>query len=420
MTDLNEIYIIAIFFLIVLSAIFSCCETSITAVSRAKIHRLIREGNKKAKKIDKLLKKKDRVISSLLLGNNIVNILASALATSIFIKIFGETGLLYATIAMTLLILIFAEITPKAFAIKAPDKMILLFSPIVLFFVKTFSPITETIQVIVNSFIGLFFGKSKSSKLEELEEIRNAVALKAVEGLIFKYDKNLLDGVLDLSETNIEEIMIYRKDIFSLDYNLPKDKIIKKALASSYTRIPLWKGTKENIVAILNVKKLLLELQKNQDFKLENICTPPRFVPSTNKLRSQLIQFRKNEERIAIVIDEYGLIQGLITLEDIIEEIVGDISETNKRLPSKIVKTSGDYYKVSGKILIRDLNKNLNWNLEETDDAFNLSGYIISRLGYIPRQKEKFQINNYEFQILKSNNSDLETLKIKNLNKIGD
>ncbi len=429
MEEVTVIYIISIAILIVLSAIFSCSETSITAVSRAKIHRLKNEGDKKAIKLSVLLKQREKVVSAMLLGNNAVNILASALATSLFIENFGQAGLFYATIVMTTLVIIFAEITPKTFAIKAPEKMLQIFFPIIQIIIKTFFPLTNFLQKNVNRFVALFFGKKGKGSSEELEEIRDTVNLKAKEGSIFKYDKDLLDGVLDLSDTEISEIMVHRKDIETIDANLEMTEIIKQALGSNYTRIPLWKDDKENIVSILNIRKLLKELHFRKDkrgdlkednlrdFDLSKVISEAWFVPATNTLKAQLVEFRKKKKRFALVIDEYGSIQGLLTLEDIMEEIVGEIKEQDEEFDIKIIKLKSGAYKIAGKTLIRDINKQIDWEIEEDDHAYSIAAFVINKLGRIPEEKENFVIDDYYFEVLKRRSHDIILMKVKQVNK---
>jgi len=420
MDELTQIYLILVVVLMTISALFSCSETSITATSRAKIHRMANEGNKRAKKLEKLLKIREKVISTMLVGNNAVNILASALATSALIDIFGDAGLFYATVGMTIIVIVFAEIAPKTFAIKSPDEIALFLAPLIDVLVKILFPFTHLIQKIVDFFINIFFAKApEKSQDAELEEIRDTVDLKAKEGAIFKYDKDLLDGVLDLSDTEISEIMVHRKDIESINADLPIAEIINLALGISYTRIPLWRGNKENIVAILNVRKLLKALHFYKDdiekFELTSAVSEPWFVPSSNTLRSQLFAFRKRKKRFSLVVDEYGSLLGLLTLEDILEEIVGEIKEQDDGLEINIIKIKSGAYKITGKTLIRDVNKKLDWDISENYQAYNMAAFIISNLGRIPEEKENFVIDGYYFEILKRKNHDLILVKIKKL-----
>ncbi len=421
MDDATSFSLISVAILIVISALFSCSETSITAASRAKIHRLATEGSKRAKKLEKLLKHREKVISAMLVGNNAVNILASTLATGAMIKLFGEEdGLLYSTIAMTAIVLIFAEIAPKTFALKIPDKLAIFLAPLIEVLVKILFPITHLIQELVNVFVDLFFAKnSQNSKEAELEEIRDTVDLKHKEGSIFKYDKDLLDGVLDLADTEISEIMVHRKDIESINIELPTAEIVKQALSNSHTRIPLWRGNKENIVAILNVRKLLKAMYSSTEEleKLDlNLATSePWFVPNSNSLRSQLFAFRKKKKRFALVIDEYGSLLGLLTLEDILEEIVGEIKEQDDESEINIIKVKSGAYKIAGKTLIRNINKKLEWDIEEGDHAYNLAAFIINGLGRIPEERENFVLDGFYFEILKRRNHDLILVKVKKI-----
>lgn len=422
-SDINSGYLIAILILICCSSIFSCLETSITAASRAKIHQLKNRGNKKAIRIDKLLTQREKVVSAMLVGNNLVNILASTLAASIFIKLFGEAGLIYATASMTILVIIFAEIMPKTFAIKAPEKMLMLFFPIIWIVLRFFYPLTNYIQKFINRFVAIFFKKKISnSKTEELSELRSTIELKAIDGSIVKKDKDLLEGVLDLSDTDISEVMVYRKNIESLNIDLAKEEIIKNALNSPFSRIPLWKNERENIIAILNSKKLsnaLYEInEKNlplSDLNLDKIISKPIFVPTTNSLKTQLDEFKKNRSKIAIVVDEYGSLQGLITLQDVVEEIIGEVKELDDAQGAKIIKTRSGDYKIPAHILIRDINRFLNWDIAESDDAYNINAFIISHLGRIPQENESFTIQNYKFKVIKRDDYELKQLKVKKL-----
>lgn len=423
MDHVTQLHLISVLILIICSAIFSCFETAITATSKAKVHRLKNEGSKKAAALEELLKNREKVISAMLLGNNTVNILASAIATSMMIKLFGESGLLYATVVMTLMVLIFAEVMPKNYAMKSPETIALAFAPAIVILVKIFSPLIILVHKIVDFVVdNLNSTSSKKHKVGEYEEIRDTVNLKHQEGSIYKYDKDMIDGVLDLSDTEISEIMVHRKDIESINIDLPVKEIIKQALSINYTRIPLWKGNKENIVAILNVRKLLkaLHFYKTESldkFDLKTITTEAWFVPSTNSLRAQLFAFRKKRRRFALVIDEYGSLLGLITLEDILEEIVGEIKDKEEELEIKIIRIKSGAYKIVGNVLIRDINKRLDWDLAEEDGAYNLTAFIIGRLGRIPDEKDHFIIDEYYFEILKKRHNDLLLVKVKKLQK---
>ncbi len=417
--DIVTFYLISVVFLMVVSALFSCSETAITAASRARIHRISTEGSKRAKIIENLLKDREKVISSMLMANNAINILASVLATAAGLAIIGEAGLIYATIIMTILVVVFAEILPKALALKNPDKIAIFLAPFINLLVKMLFPFTHVTQKVVQLMINFIFGQSgRISKEQELEEIRDTIDLKHKEGSIFKYDKDLIDGVLDLSDTEISEIMVHRKDVESINADLPIAEIVSQALSIDYTRIPLWRENKENVTAILNVRKLLKELHCRSDdiseFDLSKATSEPWFVPASNSLRSQLFAFRKKRKRFALVVDEYGSMLGLLTLEDILEEIVGEIKEQdNDNSDMNIIRVKSGAYKITCKTLIRDINKKLDWEMLEGDNAYNLAAFIIHGLGRIPEEGEKFLIDDYAFEILKKRGHDLIMARVK-------
>lgn len=412
-----EIQIIAVIILLILGALISCFETSITAVSRAKVYRLAGQKTKRAMRLQKLLQEREKVVSVMLLANNVVNIIASTLTTSVLLEVFGEIGIIYATVFLTVIVIVFGEIFPKTIALKFPDSVALFFSLPIEFLFKIFAPLAKIIQKFVDIPTKLFFGTvTKKDKEAELEEIRDTVDLKAKEGSIFKYDKDLLDGVLDLSDTAITEIMVHRRDIKSLNIDMTVSEIVSQINDLTYTRIPLWKGDNENVVAVLNVRKLLAQLYfyvgDINNFDLSSATSEPLFAPSTNSLRTQLLYFRKKKKRFALVVNEYGTLVGMITLEDIIEEIVGEIKEPDDKSTISLIKTKSGAYKVSGRMLIRDLNKKIDLDLPEDEDAHNLSAFIISSLGHIPREKETIAIGNYTFQILSKKGSDLILIKV--------
>lgn len=421
--NLTMVYGGLVLVLIFISAFFSISETALTTSSKAKIHRLAREGNRRALTVERLLRNKESMIGTILLMNNAVNILASAIATSVLIKMFGETGVVYATIIMTILVVVFAEIAPKTFALKNPEKISLLSAGSILFLVKIFYPITKSLQKFIDKTFK-FFGVAKKHTqsqdlISDLDEIRGTIDLKHKSGAIFKYDKDMLDSILDLSETEIGDIVIHRKNIDSINIDQEIGEIIKQAISINHTRIPLWRGNQDNIVAILQMRKLVNFLHnKKGDFKnlaLEDFTTEPWFVPATNNIRSQLVAFRKKREKFAVVIDEYGVLVGIITLEDILEEIVGDITDEDDK-PVKINRFKDGSYKISGELPIRDINRKLNWNLPENDEnASTLAGLVISRIERIPEESEEFIFDDFSFKILKMRQNKIVFLKVKKI-----
>lgn len=413
-------YLVAVFILILLSAFFSAAETGIIGASKGKIHRLSLEGNKAAKAIELLLQDKESLVATILLGSNIVNTLSSAIVTGLLITSFGDVGVFYATAIMTVLLLIFSEIGPKTYAFKNPEKVALLSVYPLLLFTKIFYPITVMINAVLK-----FFTRSmnkegqKNVTISDFDEIRGTIALKHKEGSMVKYDKDMLSGILDLSNVSISEVMVHRKNIQSINIDQDIKSIIKKSFKISHSKIPLWRGDIDNIVSVLNVKRLVKLLHKNNnDFskiKLSSVTFQPWFVPVTNNLRDQLTSFRRKEEKFAIVIDEYGALVGIITLEDILEEIVGSISEREAKKDTKITSFKNDFYKIPGEFPIRDINRKLNWDLPDEGEFSTLAGFIIEKIQRIPEQKEQFEIDGFSIKVLKKEKNKIISLKVKKI-----
>lgn len=418
MSQLTLIYLISIFILIVLSAFFSAVETAITSSSKGKIHRLSLDGDKKAKLVEFLLKDKESLMATILLGNNIVNILSSALTTSILIAHFGDAGVVYATIIMTILLFVFSEVLPKTYALKNPEKVSLSTSWPLLIITRIFFPVTKVINIILR-LVTKFANKTNIS-ISDFDEIRGTIALKHKEGSMVKYDKDMLSGVLDLSDVTLWDVVVHRRNIESININQDIETIIKHSFKINHSKIPLWSGDRDNIVSILNVKKLIKTLhQNNNDFnkvKLSAVTSSPWFVPITNSLRDQLNSFRKKEAKFAIAIDEYGALVGIVTLEDIVEEIVGHVGEKEVRKKPKIIKLKNKYYEIPGDFPIRDINRKLSWNLPDDDEQFStLAGFIIEKIQRIPEEKEELEIESFSIKIMKKEQNQIISLKVKKI-----
>jgi Mg2+/Co2+ transporter CorB len=415
-----------IFVLLVLSAFFSGSETSLTAASRARMHSLEQAGDPRAKLVNKLLDHKDRLIGAILLGNNLVNILASALATSLLIGFFGEAGVIYATIAMTLLVLIFAEVLPKSYAIHNADTLSLTVAPIVRILVIILGPITRAIQIIVRAIFRVFgielHPKLSASATEE--ELRGVIDLHAGEGEgeEERHEREMLRSILDLADVWVEEIMVHRKDVVALSVDQPPERILEEVLSSSYTRLPLWKDEPDNIIGLLHAKALLRAVQSNpgnlSKLDIEDIAADPWFIPETTDLLSQLQAFRSRHEHFAIVVDEYGEYLGIVTLEDILEEIVGDIADEHD-VEIEGIHVSGDgSVIVDGRVTIRDLNRRFEWRLPD-DEASTIAGLVLEEARTIPKEGQIFAFHGFSFEIDKRQRNQLTSIKITPLPQSG-
>ncbi len=408
---------VIIILLLLFSAFFSGSETALTATSRARLTELERRGNWRASVALTLTKTRERLIGALLLGNNVANITASALATTVLVKAFGDSGAVIASAVMTVLVLIFAEVMPKTYAIAYPDRMALAVAPMVRLLVAVFGPIVIAVEYIVKNVLGIF-GVDVSNVenvLSAHDEIRGAIALHHKEGSFVTNDRNMLGGILDLQDLENLDVMVHRTKMVSIDGSEPPEKIVRQVLKSGHTRIPVWKDTQENIVGVLHARDLFSALQENggdsTKISIEDVMGPAWFVPDTRPLADQLKAFLRRKIHFAIVVDEYGEVQGLITLEDIIEEIIGDIKDEHDQVTAGTRQLPDGSYNVDGSVPLRDLNRAFNWNLPD-EEATTLAGLVIHDARMIPAVGQVFNFHGFRFEILKKRRHQVTSIKV--------
>ncbi len=412
----------AILGLLIISAYFSGSETALTAASRARMHALEEDDNKRAKLVNRLLSSRERLIGAILLSYNLANIAASALATSVLLEIFGDAGVVYATIVMTVLVVVFAEVLPKTYAIVNADRMALAVAPVIRVVVAVLAPVTATMQFLVRHTLRLF-GVSISDDADVLsahEEIRGAIALHHKEGGVVKLDRDMLGGVLDLRELTVSDIMVHRTNMDAIDADLPPAEIVDAALKSSHTRLPLWRGEREEIVGVIHARPLLQALRDSRGdvskIDVMALATPPWFVPDTTNLKDQLNAFLKRKAHFAIVVDEYGEVMGLLTLEDIIEEIVGEITdETDIAAALAKPQTDGSLI-VDGIVPIRDVNRLMEWDLPD-EEATTIAGLVIHEAQTIPNPGQAFTFHDFRFEVLRRQRNRVTSLRVTPLGK---
>jgi Mg2+/Co2+ transporter CorB len=417
MTTALLLTIVAVLALVVVSAFFSGSETALTALSRSRIFELERRGDERATRAARLIASRERLIGALLLGNNLVNILASALATGLFLELFGDYGVLYATVVMTVLILVFGEILPKTFAIARPEIAALNIARPVGVIVTLLGPITGAIQFLVRHGLKLFGADIdvKKAVLSPHDELRGAIDLHHLEGDMVKDDRDMLGGILDLRELEVSDVMVHRTNMYTIDAGEPADKIIAQALASAFTRIPLWRDDPDNIVGILHAKDLLRAVNqvksKTEKLDIMGLCADPWFVPDTTPVPDQLSAFLKRKSHFAVVVDEYGEVMGLVTLEDILEEIVGDITDEHDTVQSGIEQLSSGAVKVEGSVPVRDLNRTMDWQLPD-EEATTIAGLVIHEAQTIPDAGQAFTFYGFRFVVLKRQRNQLVALEV--------
>ncbi len=419
----------AILFLLVLSGFFSGSETALTAASRGKLRASGEKGDKGAQKAFEVTEDRERLIGSVLLGNNLVNILATSLATTMFLRLFGENGVAFATMVMTVLVLVFAEVLPKTYAITNPERAASITARPISLVVLIFSPVVSAVRLLVRGVLGLFGVQTDpdSNILAVREEIAGALQLGHSEGVVEKEDRDRILGALDLAERTVEEIMLHRTEIEMIDAALPVAEILRLSLESNHTRIPLYRDDPENIIGTLHAKDLLRALQKMlsdgriepkemDKFDILTVAMPPYFVPETTTLDDQMRQFLERHTHFALVVDEYGTLQGLITLEDILEEIVGEIAdEFDTDGENDVTKGTDGSYTVDGTMTIRDINRATDWNLPD-DEANTVAGLVIHEAQMIPVVGQVFSFHGFRFEVLAKDENRISELKISPLN----
>ncbi len=418
----------AILMLLALSAFFSGAETALTAASRAKLRAQADKGQRGAKRAIALTEDSERLIGAVLLGNNLVNILAASLATALFTRLFGESGVALATLVMTFLVLVFAEVLPKTYAISDPEKAAAKVSPLIAPIVRLFSPVVSLIRTFVRLVLRLFGVQTDpdSQILAVREEIIGAISLGHSEGAVEKEDRDRLLGALDLGDRTVEEIMLHRSQIEMINADDKPEKVLEQCLKSSHTRLPVYRGDPENIIGVIHAKDLLRAMYHLmmgpdaspaalQQFRVTDVAMKPYFVPETTTLDDQMRQFLRRKTHFALVVDEYGALQGLITLEDILEEIVGEITdEFDTGETDTIQRTDDGAVIVDGAMTIRDLNRAMDWNLPD-EEANTIAGLVIHEAQTIPNEGQVFSFHGFRFEIVKREANRIKMLKIKPL-----
>ncbi|MDF1792109.1 MAG: HlyC/CorC family transporter [Thalassobaculaceae bacterium] len=404
--------------LILLSGFFSGSETALTAASKARLSQLARKGNERATTVVDLKENSDSLIGAILIGNNIANILASALATSAMIALIGENGVAVATVVMTVLVVIFAEVLPKTYAINNADKMALVVGPLVRVLVFALTPFTWATRVIVGATLRLF-GVSVAAGLghdEREEELRGLIEMHADGGQEVDHERAMLRSILDLADVEVEEIMTHRGSVRMIDADAPIDELLEQVLESPFTRLPLYREDQDNIVGVLHVKALLRAIRAAkgmtpEDFDVMSIASEPWFIPDTTTLLDQLQTFRERREHFAVVVDEYGSFMGVVTLEDILEEIVGDILDEHDVAVAGVRPQPDGSFIVEGSVTLRDLNREFEWNLPD-EEASTIAGLVLYEARKIPEVGQEFSFHGFRFRILRRHRNQMTLLRM--------
>ncbi len=420
----------AIMFLLILSGLFSGSETALTAASRGKLHAQADKGSHGAARALRITEDNEKLIGSVLLGNNLVNILATSLATALFTRVFGESGVALATLVMTLLILIFAEVLPKTYAITNAETAASRAAGPIQIVILIFSPVVGAVRIFVRAILRLFGVRADpdSHILAVREEIAGALNLGHSEGVVEKEDRDRILGALDLSDRAVDEIMLHRSNIEMIDDSTDPQEILRQCLESNHTRLPVFHNEPENIVGVVHAKDLLRQmynlmqstgsgdaLGRLAEFRVSDVAMKPYFIPDTTSLDDQMRQFLKRRTHFALVVDEYGALQGLLTLEDILEEIVGEITdEFDPDADQQIKRADDGNFWIDGAMTIRDLNRATDWSLPD-EEANTIAGLVIHEAQMIPQPGQVFSFHGFRFEVVSREANRITRLKIRPL-----
>ncbi len=407
----------AIVVLLLVSAFFAGSETALTAVSRGKMHQLEKDGSRAAANVNILVGNREKLIGALLLGNTFVNILSSSLATTLLEANFGPRAVAVATVLMTAVILVFCEVLPKTLAIARTDRFALAVAWPVKTAVGILGPIVSSVQFVVWKVLGIFGVRQAETEevLPAHEEIRGTIELHHKEGGVEREHRDMIGGILDLRELTIGEVMVHRKNMITADAGQPPAQLLEEIMTSGHSRVPLWRDQPENIVGVVHLKAIVHAAMKSggsfADLDVAALATPAWFVPDTTTAEEQLEAFREKRARMALVVDEYGALQGLITVEDIFDEIFGDLPDELEAHSRPDVRRQADgSYLVDGKVPVRDLNRDLDWNLP-VEEATTIAGLVIHEARTIPEVGQRFAFFGYKFEILRRQRNQITALR---------
>ena len=416
---LMALEISALVILIIFSGFFSASETALTGASRARIHTLASDGNKRANKVARLQERMEKVISTVLLGNTLMNALTASLMTTIFDSYFGKStfGPAIAAVSATIFLFIFAEVMPKTYAINHADRYALAAAPLLSVLVRITYPLTHVTQLVVSGTLRMFGVQviNEPGAEESLEELRGAIDLHSESAEEIREANAMLHSILDLDDVPVSDIMVHRRQMVMVDDSLPVAEIIRQVLASPHTRVPLWHDEPDNIVGVLHAKALLRAIEANgwkvDDLNLHELAAQPWFIPDSTSLLAQLEAFRTRREHFAIVVDEYGALMGIVTLEDILEEIVGDIADEHDVSVEGVHRDEDGSYVVDGRVTIRDLNREFNWRLPD-EEASTIAGLVLHEARLIPVPGQVFVFHGFSFEILERQRNQITRLRL--------
>ncbi|MBP7279585.1 MAG: HlyC/CorC family transporter [Sedimentibacter sp.] len=405
--------IVILIICLVLSALFSASETALMSLSKIRVKQMIENREKGANRINKLLSDPSRLLSAILIGNNVVNIGASSLMTSLAIDAFGNTGVGVATGIMTLLILVFGEITPKSLAAKNSEKISVRLSGFIEFVTNLLTPISFVLNIITDFLVKLLGGEvDKKKPFITQEELKTIVNVSYKEGVLEGEEKDMIYNVFDFSDSQVNDVMVPRTEIVAIDVDLPYEEIIKIINKEQYSRIPVYENTIDNIIGILYVKDLLfMDVNKESPFDLRKYIRQPYFTPEYKSIKELFKEMRTNRNHMVVIIDEYGGTEGIVTIEDVVEEIVGDIEDEYDKKIKEIEVIKEDEYLVNGNVRIDIINELIGTHIE-SEDFDTIAGFVIGIIDRLPEAGEEIEYENIRFIIENIDRNRIKKIRI--------
>ena len=405
----------AILALLLISAFFTASKTALTAASKPLMQRLAQSGHRRAGRVNRLHERTEILLDTILIGSTLVDILCAALATSVLITPFGEAGVVYATLGITVLVLLFGEILAKTYAFRRANTVALVLAPFISVVVAALSPVTRIFELATRLTSRLTGAGHDPGFRPSAEELRGAIDLHAGEGAVVEDERAMLRSILDLGEVTIEEVMTHRRSVAMIDADHPPPEIVAQVLASPYTRIPLWRGEPDNVVGVIHAKALFRAVQGRggslDGLDIVALSVKPWFVPESRTLMDQLQAFRRRREHFALVVDEYGSLMGIVTLEDILEEIVGDIADEHDIAVPGVIRQPDGSFMVQGSVTIRDLDRELDWKLPD-QDAVTIAGLVLHEARRIPEVGQAFMFHGFRFEILRRHRHQITAIRV--------
>lgn len=417
MLSMALVILLLVLVLIVCAGFLSAAETSLTASSKAKLHQMAKTGNEKAKLTKYVHHNIGLSLSSILLCNTLVIAFATSVVTDFFVDLVGQEGVIYAPLIVTMLIVIYGETLPKIVAVHQPERVLLIVIRPLRFLFRVLRPLTMLINAIARMHLAFFGFKTKNDGQQHatVEELRGVIDMHSGPGQDVPHERAMLKGILDLGSVQLGEIMVHRKNVTMINADDSPEKILDQVLSSPFTRLPLWRGDQDNIVGIINAKALLRSVRAHQgdinDLNIMEMVSQPWFAPESMDLLEQLHSFRKRREHFAFVVDEYGAYLGIVTLEDILEEIVGEIDDEHDVMIRGIRPQEDGAYIVDGTVTIRDINRQLEWQLPD-EEASTIAGLVLYKIRMIPDVGQVFMVDGFRFEILRRHRNQITLLRI--------